>query len=69
MLHRNEKPALAARSAPAWVDYRFRLEDPRVLFSVVAATYVMAVPPAFGWSTVALAACVKLVQRVGFIDV
>ncbi len=59
---------LDKRSTAPPVDHHFRLEDPRVLFAAAAGTYLLAVPAAFGWSTVALAICVKIIQRVGFID-
>lgn len=68
MLNKNEKLALTARSTAPLVDHRFRLEDPRVLYAAAAGTYLLAVPAAFGWSTVALAACVAITRRVGFID-
>jgi hypothetical protein len=67
MLDDNEKLALVARSTPPSVNYRFRLEDPRVLSAAVAATYLLITPPSFGWASVALAACVKITQRVGFL--
>jgi nitroreductase len=67
MLDDNEKLALVERSTRPWVNYRFRLEDPRVLSAAAAATYLLIAPAAFGWTSVALAACVKITQRVGFL--
>jgi hypothetical protein len=68
MLDGNKKLARVENPPAPVVDYRFRLEDPRTLFTVVAATYLMAVPAAFGWASVALALCMGLIQRVGFLD-
>ena len=67
MLDDNEKLSLVERSTQPWVNYRFRLEDPWVLSAAAAATYLLITPASFGWTSVALAACVKITPRVGFI--
>lgn len=67
MLDDNKNRTLIARSTRPWVNYRFRLEDPRFLSAAAAATYLLITPASFGWASVFLAACVKITQRVGFI--